>query len=240
MAAQGSGKPGQPGPIALVGGAEWTPPARPLDAWLLERAGGAPVTVVPTAAKDHPDLAVATARRHFEALGGAVDAAMVVNRSAAEDPAWRERLAAARFLYLAGGDPGYLAATLRGTAAWEGILEAWRSGALLAGSSAGAMVLCERMLRPGSAATEEGLGVLAELVVLPHFERWPPRLAQVADVLQGTQVQVIGIDECTGVVIEGSACRILGAGSVHMFGVLPGGLMEVWGAEAPAEWEWEQ
>lgn len=225
-----------------MGGAEWTPPARGLDAWLLARAGGAPVTVVPTAAKDHPGMAVATARRHFEALGGAVEAAMVLTRSDAEEPAARPRLAGARFLYLAGGDPGYLARTLRGTPAWEGILDAWRAGAVLAGSSAGAMVLCPTMLRPGSPATEAGLGIpdalLDGLVVLPHFERWPPHLGQVGSALAGQPLRVLGVDECSGLVIEGASCRILGAGGVHCFDVAGGGLVEAWSAEAPSERAW--
>ena len=225
-----------------MGGAEWTPPARGLDAWLLARAGAAPVTVVPTAAKDHPGMAVATARRHFEALGGAVEAAMVTTRSDAEDPAVRPLLAAARFLYLAGGDPGHLVRTLRGTPAWEGILDAWRAGAVLAGSSAGAMALCSTMLRPGAAATEAGLGVpgglLDALVVLPHFERWPPRLGQVGSALAGRRLRVLGIDECTAVVIEGASCRILGAGGVRCFDAAAGGLEAAWAAAAPAERPW--
>ncbi|HEU5003922.1 MAG TPA: Type 1 glutamine amidotransferase-like domain-containing protein [Actinomycetota bacterium] len=235
MADQGSGNPAQPGPIALVGGAEWTPPARGLDAWLLERSGGGQVTVVPTAAKDHPDMAVATARRHFAALGGAVQAAMVVTRSDAEDPAAAGLFTAARFIYLSGGDPGYLAETLRGTAAWEAIVGAWRGGALLAGSSAGAMVLCARMLRPGSTATEAGLGLFAGLMVLPHFEHWPPRLGKVGRVLAGQEVRVLGIDECTGLVLDGDTRRVLGAGGVHGFGVEAGGLAPRWAAQAPAE-----
>src|SRR2546429_4153507 len=80
------------GTLALVGGAEWQPPAAPLDAWLLERSGSSVVTVLPTAATDHPEMAVATAARYFRSLGGEVRAAAVASRDDAEDPRWRDRL----------------------------------------------------------------------------------------------------------------------------------------------------
>ncbi|MGH2718652.1 MAG: Type 1 glutamine amidotransferase-like domain-containing protein [Actinomycetota bacterium] len=212
--------------LALVGGAEWTAPAVDLDAWLLEQSGTTSVTVLPTANRVHPDMAMATARRHFARLGGEVVEASVLIRADAEQPSWQERLSSAAFLYLAGGDPGYLASVLAGTPAWAGIAGALARGAVLAGSSAGAMVLCGRMLRPGSAATEAGLGLLGDVLVLPHHEQWPARLGQVASVLAGEGmggVQVLGIDECTGLVLEstgsgeGSPCRVLGAGSVTSY-----------------------
>jgi len=74
------------GTLALVGGAEWHPPAAPLDAWLLERSGSSVVTVLPTAAKDHPDMAVATAARYFRSLGGEVRAAPVLTRAGVQAP----------------------------------------------------------------------------------------------------------------------------------------------------------
>src|SRR5207247_9439589 len=142
----------------------------------LERSGSSVVTVLPTAAKDHPEMAVATAARYFRSLGGEVRAAEVASRADAEDPRVRDRLAAARFLYLAGGDPRYLHAVLSGTPAWAGVLDALEAGATVAGSSAGAMVLCDRMLIPGSASTQPGLGVVHDLAVLPHSYRWRARL----------------------------------------------------------------
>jgi cyanophycinase len=247
------------GPIALVGGAEFLPPDAPLDAWLLERSGSPTVTVLPTAAREHPEMAVATARRHFQSLGGDVDAAMILTRSDAEDPGSRARLAAARFLYLAGGDPRYLLSVLRGTPAWEGMVAALDAGAVLAGSSAGAMVLCEWMLVPGSEELDAALGLVPGLVVLPHHDRSRGRLAEVAAVLarvrttparprspiggegaERTGPHLLGIDEATGLVLEdGGRCRVLGAGSATLYragpGILPPAV--VWTREAPAELE---
>jgi cyanophycinase len=246
--------------LALVGGAEWQPRAAPLDAWLLERSGSRLVTVLPTAAREHPELAVATARRHFASLGGEVEAAMVLTRADAEQPAWRARLGSSAFLYLAGGDPSHLASVLAGTPAWQGVLDALGSGRVVAGSSAGAMMFCDRMLRPGATATEPGLGVLRHTVVLPHHERWHERLGEVGAVLSGSgppELQVLGVDECTGLVLEAdpgaspdrsrepsggpgaamgaAGCRVLGAGSVTRYRLAPGGLTVDWVRRAPAQ-----
>ena len=233
------------GPVALVGGAEFLPPAAPLDAWLLERSGSPAVTVLPTAAREHPEMAVATARRHFRSLGGDVDAAMILTRRDAEDPGSRARLAGARFLYLAGGDPRYLLSVLRGTPAWEGVIDALDAGSVLAGSSAGAMVLCEWMLVPGSEQLDAALGLVPGLVVLPHHNRWhdrsPGGLGEVAAVVSGVgRPDLLGIDEATGLVLEEPhGCRVLGAGSVTLYRVGPGGRVPavVWTREAPAELE---
>ena len=79
------------GPIALVGGSEFMSPARLLDAWLLERSGGTDVLVLPTAAaRSRPDMAVDTARGHFEKIGGRVQPVMVLDRQSAGDPAIAE------------------------------------------------------------------------------------------------------------------------------------------------------
>jgi cyanophycinase len=225
------------GPIALVGGAEFLPPAASLDAWLLDRSGSPTVAVLPTAARDHPEMAVATARRHFRSLGGDVDGAMILTRADAEDPGSRERLAGARFLYLAGGDPRHLLSVLAGT---QGIVDALDAGAVVAGSSAGAMVLCEWMLVPGSGALDAALGLLPGLVVLAHHNRWrdrPDGLGAVTPVVAQAgppPLGVLGIDEATGLVLEeGRRCRVLGAGSVTLYRA---GAV-VWTIEAPAELE---
>lgn len=220
--------------MALVGGAEWHPPAAPLDAWLLERSGSSVVTVLPTASREHPDMAVATAARYFRILGAEVEAAPVLTRSDAEDPSWQDRLASVRFLYIAGGDPRHLHSVLEGTPAWQGIVEAHHRGATIAGSSAGAMVLCDRMLVPWAKSTEPGLGLIPDLVVVPHFERWRSRMLLVGEAVRDGRL--LGIDESTGLVLEADGCLVLGAGSVSLHNV-EGGRQptEVWVTKAPDE-----
>ena len=73
--------------------------------------------------------------RHFERLGVEPVPLPVLTREDASRAELAELVAGAGLVYLSGGNPGYLAATLRGTLVWEAILAAWRGGAALAGCS---------------------------------------------------------------------------------------------------------
>jgi cyanophycinase-like exopeptidase len=147
------------------------------------------------------DLGAAQAER----LG--VDQVPVVVRD--RDEAESEDLAAlvhgAGLVYLSGGDPLYLARTLRGTRVWAAVEAAWQSGAALAGCSAGAIALTDwvPVVRAPSREPDRGLGVLPRLRVLPHFDKmtsWAPVLVIRAAAAPPPGTTVIGIDEDTAIV----------------------------------------
>jgi cyanophycinase len=164
------------GVVALVGGGEWGPGAD-FDAELLRR-GGEDVLVLPTAAAyEHPERAVATASEWFGGLGGRVEGLMVLTRRDAEEERYAAAVRKARFVYLAGGSPLHLRAVLKGSAVFAAILHAWREGAVIAGSSAGAMVLTDPMIDPRGGAFTVGLGLIEQLAVIPHLT--DPHSAQV-------------------------------------------------------------
>jgi cyanophycinase len=127
----------------------------------------------------------------------------VLDRPAADDPAHAARLAGAGLVYLSGGNPGYLADTLRDTAVLAAILALWRAGAALAGCSAGACALTEVAddVRRGEA--RPGLAVVPGLVVLPHFdqiERWRPGIVKRRAAGLAPGQTLVGIDEDTALV----------------------------------------
>lgn len=159
-----------PGTIALVGGGEWTDGCD-FDAALLATSGGTEVVVLPTAAAfEQPDKAVATATAWFESLGATVRGLDVLNRRDALDPANVEAVRGARFVYLSGGSPLHLRSVIKETPLWDALVDAWRDGAVIAGSSAGAMVLGDPMIDPRGGAFTVGLGMVANVAVLPHAE----------------------------------------------------------------------
>jgi cyanophycinase len=159
------------GLLALVGGAEWTEGASH-DEELLEASGQDQVLVVPTAAAyEHPDRAVTTATAWFEGLGARVEALDVLQRRDALDEERAARARRASFIYLGGGSPLHLRSVLKDSPVLDAIRAAWDDGAVLAGSSAGAMALCDPMIDPRGGAFTVGLGLVVGLAVLPHAGR---------------------------------------------------------------------
>ena len=165
------------GTLALVGGAEWREGCRKFDAGLLEAAGADEVLVLPTAAAfENPRRAVETARKYFQDLGAGVTGLMVLGRTEAEDEANADVVRSARFVYIGGGSPMHLRSVLKGSRLWAALLDTWRGGAVLAASSAGAMVLCDPMVDPRGGAYTVGLGLLANMPIFPHHDTAPTHL----------------------------------------------------------------
>ena len=156
------------GPLALIGGGEWQFGSL-ADEALVERAGDE-VVILPTAAAfERPERAIATAEMFYKHTSVSVRPCMVLTRSDAENEALAGVVRDARFIYLAGGSPLHLRATLKDSAVLHALIEAWRSGALIAGSSAGAMVLTDPMVDPRGGAFTVGFGLIRDLSVVPHY-----------------------------------------------------------------------
>jgi cyanophycinase len=207
------------GVLALVGGAEWQEGCRKFDAGLLEAAGTDEVLVLPTAAAyEHPQRAVDHASTYFEELGGRVRGLMVLGRTEADDEENARAVRQARFVYIGGGSPMHLRSVLKGSRLWEALLEGWREGAVLAASSAGAMVLCDPMVDPRGGAYTVGLGLLTNLSVFPHHNTAPAHLKERSMELRPAGATLVGVDEQTALVREPDATwRVTGAGGVTLY-----------------------
>jgi cyanophycinase len=188
------------GALALVGGMEWRDGCT-FDRELFEQAKADEVLVLPTAAAyEHPQRAVDTATEWFATFGAKVRGLMVLARPDAEDEANVAAVRNARFVYLGGGSPLHLRSVLKDSALWAALVEAWNDGATLAGSSAGAMVLCDPMVDPRGGAFTLGLGLVNGLTVIPHANTWSHEKARRTFELAPKGCAVVGIDEQTAAV----------------------------------------
>ena len=130
--------------MALVGSGEFLEVMVPVDAELLAGRPQRAVFLPTASAEEGPERVrywIELATAHYASMGVEPVPLEVLDREDAERPELASRVAGAGLVYLSGGNPGYLAHTLAGTAVWQAILEAWRSGAALAGCSAGACAL---------------------------------------------------------------------------------------------------
>jgi cyanophycinase len=210
------------GPLALVGGDEFHPGNEAQDRLLLEAADGRPAYVVATAARDAPEAAVASAQRWFATLGASIAELRARTRSEAQSKHSAQQAAGAGLVYVAGGDPGWVVQVLKGSRVWSAIADAWRGGAALAGSSAGAMALCEwtliRASFPGHTRRRpnEALGLIPGCAFLPHFDTFGERWIPSAQSALGAGTLLLGVDERTAAVWSSGSWRVAGPGSVTL------------------------
>jgi cyanophycinase len=206
------------GPLALVGGGEWTDGCT-FDRALIDAVGATEVVVLPTAsAYEHPDRLVDSAEKWFGALGTSVRALMVLSRPDATMAEHVDAIRAARFVYLAGASPMHLRSVLKDSPLWDALVDAWNGGAAVAGSSAGAMVLCDPMVDQRGGAFTLGLGLLEGVAVVPHLDAWSEEKAHRTHQLAPKGLVVAGVDERTALVRNGQGqWRAEGAGSVTVW-----------------------
>ena len=208
------------GPLALVGGDELNPGNEPQDEVLVAAANGGPAYVLATAAaRQRPDLAVEHARKWFAKLGLQVEELPVRSRAEAGSKEVAAQAAQGRFFYLVGGDPGVTVDILIGTPVWSAIAAAWRDGAALAGSSAGAMAMGAWSLVRGrykgddDRRFKDALGLVPRVAVAPHFESFGRRWAGSTQV-EAREVVLVGIDERSAAVWIAGEWRAMGHGGV--------------------------
>ena len=207
------------GRLALVGGDEFRRGCESMDEAILRETGkSSPVVlIVPTAAAfENPGLAADNGVRCFSALGADARRLMVLDRSDAESAEFVAEVETADVVYLTGGSPIHLLETLRESAVLAATLKALERGAVLAGSSAGAMVMGSwmrfREWRPA-------LGIARGVASLPHHERSDPDTAsrELRDHAPDDLSVVLGIDGRSGAISGPEGWTVLGAGHVTVY-----------------------
>mgnify|MGYP003350412307 CR=1 FL=1 len=214
-------------PIALVGSGEYLPVMTDIEAELMR--GRAPRYVqLATAAAPEGDQVLQRwhrlGREQAERIGVTQVVVDVRTRSDADSPDLAAMVEGAGLVYLSGGNPAYLADTLRDTLVWQAIVAAHEAGAALAGCSAGAMALSSwapRMRDLVHPQQPTGLGLVPRLRVIPHFDKmlgWVPDVLRNALLHKPDDTMLIGIDEDTALVGGPYEWTVRGRQSVWVLG----------------------
>jgi hypothetical protein len=186
--------PAGAGPLGLLSSDEFLPPVAEFDRRLLELTGSR-VGVVYCADHRAQPHSARYAQRHFAALGAR---AMTLDMHGDALPDYD-------IAYIAGGSPNELLDHLRSSERWAEVDARWRDGGGLAGSSAGAMVLCKQMLIPEPGARvpttwTQGIGPIDAFAVAVHASsrpnEWLERIARDAP------VHVVALADHAGVILQ--------------------------------------
>lgn len=223
--------PNGDGTLFIIGGGERPPQ---LVANLLDRmeSRNELILVFPMASEE-PDSATWYARKMFVDAGATNVREFIL--SAADSSASRlDSLDAAALIYLCGGDQSRLMEAIGHPSLKKRIRERFESGAIIAGTSAGAAVMSGvmitgdqqrepeyestyRRLMSENAIYTEGLGLLPNAIVDQHFvER--SRYNRAITALNDYPAQTIyGIGESTALVVTSTGIEAVGEGQIVVF-----------------------
>ena len=224
------------GSLALVGSGEYLPAMTQFEKSLVsdgvKNGKEARYLQIPTAAgresSDRLEYWKELGLRQAKSIGVEATYLPIFTREDAFNQKYVDTVANSALMYMSGGDPHHLAQVLIDTPLWDAILENWKTGASLAGCSAGAMVLSAhipnfRLLKKTPTA---GLNLLPEIRIIPHFNKffkWIPESAAKVLLHVPDNSILIGVDELTAIVKRSGDTEwvVIGAAKVHVLKGLP-------------------
>lgn len=220
------------GVLGLFGSGEFLPWAAEVDRHMLgrARAGDGSAVVIPTAsAPEGEEILQSWIQKglsHYASLDVPARFAALRTRDDAHDENVIGVLDGASLLYFSGGNPAYLAATLRDTPFWKAVLDALDAGVAVGGCSAGACIFGEqapdptKISNPAEAFRPQGLSVIEGVAFGAHWDMldsYYPGLKEIAlDAVPHDQLMV-GLDEDTAMVSEDNAWRVFGKGAINVY-----------------------
>jgi cyanophycinase len=213
------------GTLILIGGGI-VPEA--IDDAFIEAAGGSRAHLVFVPPEEGEEVSAVPGILGDWRAAGVADASYIhtKDRSRADTArAILEPLRDATGVYFGGGRQWNFADSYYGTTAYRLMRDVLSRGGVIAGTSAGASIQAEYLVRGNPLGNEDiiapgyerGLGFISGVAVDQHFTQRNRRSNM--DELMATYPQLlgIGIDESTAIVVRGSVAEVIGIGRVFIF-----------------------
>ena len=228
------------GSLLIIGGGERTPEIIQKALTEVHMTGQDYVVILPMAGEE-PDSSFEYMARDFRPFTQALLANLNFTDTTRNRAAMVDSLRHAK-LMICGGDQRAFMQVVRGNEIEQSMWEAYRNGALIAGTSAGAAVMSEVMItgdqkkdtaysatysvvEKDNAVYEKGLGFIKEGIIDQHFivrSRYNRLITAMAD---HPGLWGMGIDEGTAVWLQGHHAEVVGESQV------------IW-LDASDQWDW--
>jgi len=215
--------------LVLFGSGEFTENVNDIDEYLITKYKPKNVAVIPTAAGQEADVEkwIDMAKTHYGKFNLPVIPIEIFNKTQANDRHLVNLLADADWIFFSGGSPNYLIETLRGSLLWDEVIEKYNKGALLSGSSAGAMVMGKYILSPSfktifgkdKVMWQEAFDLI-DYTIIPHFDHFKRQSGFVNKLVSRSLTKIkspwMGIDENTAIEFDGKDKIVHGMGNVEV------------------------
>ncbi|MBE0661583.1 MAG: cyanophycinase [Bacteroidales bacterium] len=190
--------------------------------------------VILTMASSEPDTSAFYAAKQFIDQG--ISHIADFRFSGDEEPSAErlDSLRSASLIYITGGDQNRFMEIVTGTSVEEAIKTCYNNGGMLAGTSAGAAVMSEKMITGNELKKSDyretfrtieannielgrGLGFLTTAIVDQHFV-WRSRHNRlITAVIEHPELIGIGIDEATAILVKGNTAEVIGESQVLVY-----------------------
>lgn len=211
--------------LIIIGGAEDKEGDCQILREFVRRAGGTKAyIVIMTAATELPREVGENYIRVFERLGA--ESVRIVDTETREDAASSTALEAigkATGIFFTGGDQARITSILKDTEIDAAIHRRFAEGAVVAGTSAGAAVMPDKMIVEGDSQSTPrmeivemgpGLGFLPGVVIDQHFLQRGRLGRLITALIREPAVLGFGIDENTAIAVTDDQIEVIGEGSV--------------------------
>ena len=196
----------------------------------IELAGGpdASIVILPTAVPPVADDGKSASREgSFLQRAGAKNITVLPQRTRAEveSPEFEAALKNAKGVWFGGGRQWMFVDCYAGTKAEQLIRDVLNRGGVIGGSSAGATIQGDFLVRGSVLGNEEmmaegyerGLAFLPGSAIDQHFTQRKRFADMTAVMKRHPQLLGIGIDEATAVIVQGETAQIMGRGNAHFY-----------------------
>ncbi len=192
------------------------------------RQGG--YLIVLPMASEEPDSASFYSTKQFKNRG--ISNAFAINFTLA-DTATVEKLDSlrkAKLIYIAGGDQNLFMKVVQNNPIQNAIIDAYKNGAVIAGTSAGAAVMSKKMItgnqlkfpedsgykaiHSNNIEIKEGLGLVSGAIIDQHFIRRERMNRLISVAIENPDELCIGIDESTAIMVKGDSAKVCGISQV--------------------------
>ncbi|MDX2191119.1 MAG: cyanophycinase [Bacteroidota bacterium] len=193
------------------------------------------IVIIPMASSEQ-DSSIFYAKKQFVDRGITNVTGFMMQKGEILTPNIMDSIANASMIYIAGGDQQKLMDIISGTDVERVIRKCYAKGNVIAGTSAGAAVMSEKMLtgvelkhfettedsekqgfqtiEANNIEIKSGLGFLKESIVDQHFIKRKRQNRLIAVAIENPEVACVGIDEATAILVKNGEAEVVGDSQV--------------------------
>ena len=117
----------------------------------------------------------------------------------------------ANFIYFSGGNPTYLYEVIKDTPFFKELINTHKNGGIIAGCSAGAMIMGEKMIKG------YGFNLINNVIVIPHYgEAFYSWVTNTVKLLNRGNYKLLCLEKDTYFTLNDDHIEIIGSNNIHL------------------------